>query len=51
MSARHLTKYQVGLILELLDDGIVNSERIGNKLGITKYQVAAVKAWRTMGKY
>ena len=26
-----------------------NAERVAKKFGLTKYQVAAVKAWHTMG--
>lgn len=51
MSVKRLTKYQVGLVLDFLNDGAEDSIEIAKKLGITKMQVAAVKAWRTQGKY
>ena len=35
----------------MLDEGYTDSREIAFELNITKMQVAAVKAWRTIGKY
>lgn len=51
MKPKRLTKIQVERVLEFLDKGFIISKEIAQALGITKMQVAAVKAWRMMGVY
>jgi inorganic pyrophosphatase len=46
-----VSKEQVQGILRLLDRGETDSVIIAENLGLTRQQVAAVKAWRTMGIY
>jgi hypothetical protein len=51
MSVQPLTKQEVYEIICMLDETDEDSNKIANKMNCTRQQVAAVKAWKTMGKY
>lgn len=48
---KRITQQERAEVLSFLDKGIIDAKKIAQVVGITKMQVAAVKAWRTMGKY
>jgi len=45
-----LNEKQKTRILKMLDK-TQDSQKIADKVGVTRQQVAAIKAWKTMGKF